>query len=102
MTATARNIVSTSSAAPASERGNILIYVLMTTVIFAVIGVTMVSLFSTSISSSATANETRRAFYLSESGIRSAAERAQAERVLAGEHRRPRHRRTTRCRRRAT
>ena len=33
----------------------------MTMVIFAVIGVTMVSLFSTSISSSATANETRRA-----------------------------------------
>ncbi len=39
-------------------------------VIFGLIGVTMVSLFSTSISSSATANETRRAFYLSESGIR--------------------------------
>src|SRR5512133_3102359 len=47
-----------------------MVYVLMTMVIFAVIGVTMVSLFSTSISSSATANETRRAFYLSESGIR--------------------------------
>src|SRR5512133_493328 len=47
-----------------------MVYVLMTMVIFAVIGVTMVSLMSTSISSSATANETRRAFYLAESGLR--------------------------------
>ena len=69
------------------DRGNILIYVLMTMVIFAVIGVTMVSLFSTSISSSATANETRRAFYLSESGIRYAmSELRQRPRLLADEH----------------
>jgi len=54
----------------AGERGNILVYIVMIMVIFAVLGAAMVSLFSTSISSSATANETRRAFYLSESGLR--------------------------------
>jgi Tfp pilus assembly protein PilX len=54
----------------AANRGNVMVYVLMTMVIFAVIGVTMVSLMSTSISSSATVNETRRAFYLAESGLR--------------------------------
>ena len=70
MTTISRNISADTQGRPFGERGNILIYVLMTMVIFAVIGVTMVSLFSTSVSSSATANETRRAFYLSESGIR--------------------------------
>jgi outer membrane protein assembly factor BamB len=38
--------------------------------IFGVLGVTMVSLFSTSISSTATQNDTRRATYLSEAGTR--------------------------------
>ena len=38
--------------------------------IFAVLGTAMVSLFSTSISSSATANESRRAFYVAEAGLR--------------------------------
>ena len=70
MTTTSRNFSADFQGRPCRERGNILIYVLMTMVIFAVIGVTMVSLFSTSISSSATANETRRAFYLAESGLR--------------------------------
>lgn len=53
-----------------SSQGNILVYVVLTMVIFGVLGVTMVSLFSTSISSSATQNDTRRAMYLSESGAR--------------------------------
>ena len=70
MTTISRNISADFQGRPFGERGNILIYVLMTMVIFGLIGVTMVSLFSTSVSSSATANETRRAFYLSESGIR--------------------------------
>jgi outer membrane protein assembly factor BamB len=70
MTTISRNIFADFQGRPFGDRGNILIYVLMTMVIFAVIGVTMVSLFSTSVSSSATANETRRAFYLAESGIR--------------------------------
>ena len=52
------------------KSGNILVYIVMIMVIFALLGAVMVSLFSTSISSSATANESRRAFYLSESGIR--------------------------------
>ena len=68
MTTTSRNFTAGFQGRPFGERGNILIYVLMTMVIFAVIGVTMVSLFSTSVSSSATANETRRAFYMAESG----------------------------------
>ena len=42
----------------------------MIMVIFAALGTAMVSLFSTSISSSATANESRRAFYLAEAGLR--------------------------------
>jgi outer membrane protein assembly factor BamB len=52
------------------KTGNILVYVVMIMVIFAVLGVAMVSIFSTSISSSATRNDTRRAAYLMESGIR--------------------------------
>ena len=58
--------------------GNVLVYIVMLMVIFAVLGVAMVSLFSTSISSSATANDTRRATFLSESGIRYAASELRA------------------------
>jgi outer membrane protein assembly factor BamB len=73
MTTTPRHAAAAARRRPLGERGNILIYVLMTMVVFGFIGVTMVALFSTSISSSAAANETRRAFYLAESGIRYAA-----------------------------
>jgi outer membrane protein assembly factor BamB len=55
------------------ESGNILVYVVVVMVIFALLGAVMVSLFSTSISSSATPNDTRRAFYNYESGVRYAA-----------------------------
>ncbi len=54
----------------AQTRGNILVYVVLVMVIFGLLGVMMVSLFGTSISSSATRNDTRRAFYMAESGIR--------------------------------
>ena len=54
----------------AAERGSILVYIVMAMVIFGLLGALMVSLFSTSVSSSATANESRRAFYLAESGLR--------------------------------
>ena len=57
----------------AAERGSILVYIVMTMVIFGLLGALMVSLFSTSISSSATPNDTRRAFYFYESGVRYAA-----------------------------
>ena len=57
----------------AAERGSILVYIVMTMVIFGLLGALMVSLFSTSISSSATPNDTRRAFYHYESGMRYAA-----------------------------
>ena len=53
-----------------TKSGNILVYIVMIMVIFAVLGAAMVSLFSTSISSSATANNNRRALYLYESGYR--------------------------------
>jgi outer membrane protein assembly factor BamB len=52
------------------KSGNILVYIVMIMVIFGLLGALMVSLFSTSISSSATRNDTRRAAYLSEAGIR--------------------------------
>lgn len=52
------------------KEGSILVYIIVVILVFAVLGAAMVSLFSTSISSSATANESRRAIYLSESGIR--------------------------------
>jgi hypothetical protein len=54
----------------AAEHGNILVYIVMIMVIFALLGAVMVSLFSTSISSSATANESRRALFLFESSVR--------------------------------
>ena len=54
----------------AEERGNILVYVVLVMIIFGLLGVMMVSLFGTSVSSSATRNDTRRAFYMAESGIR--------------------------------
>ena len=53
-----------------SSRGNILVYIVLTMVIFGILGVTMVSLFSSSITASATQNDTRRATYLSEAGVR--------------------------------
>ena len=52
------------------ERGNILVYIVMIMVIFGLLGAVMVSLFSTSISSSATPNQSRRALFLFESGVR--------------------------------
>jgi outer membrane protein assembly factor BamB len=55
------------------EKGNILVYVVIVMVIFGLLGALMVSLFSTSIGSSATANESRRALYFYESGVRYAA-----------------------------
>ncbi len=52
------------------SNGSVLVYIVLAMVIFGILGVTMVSLFSTSISSSATQNDTRRAYQYYESGIR--------------------------------
>lgn len=52
------------------KEGSILVYLIVVMLIFAALGAAMVSLFSTSIGSSATANESRRAFYLAEAGLR--------------------------------
>jgi outer membrane protein assembly factor BamB len=57
----------------AHNRGNIIVYIVMVMLIFAALGVTMLSLFRTSTSSSATANDARRAAYQFESGMRYAA-----------------------------
>ncbi|MGD9062232.1 MAG: hypothetical protein PVF72_17470, partial [Desulfobacterales bacterium] len=53
-----------------SAAGNVLIYVVVLMLIFGTLGVAMVSLFSTSTASTATRNDTRRAIYMAESGMR--------------------------------
>ena len=53
-----------------SFRGNVLVYLIVVVLIFGVLGVTIVSLFTTATSSSATPNDSRRAYYVAESGIR--------------------------------
>ena len=50
--------------------GNVLLYVVVLMLIFGVLGVIMVSLFTSSTASTVTRNDTRRARYLSESGVR--------------------------------
>jgi outer membrane protein assembly factor BamB/type II secretory pathway pseudopilin PulG len=50
--------------------GNVLIYVVVVMLIFGVLGVVMVSLFTSSMASSVTRNDTRRAIYMAESGMR--------------------------------
>jgi hypothetical protein len=50
--------------------GNVLLYVVVLMLIFGVLGVVMVSLFTSSTASTVTRNDTRRARYLSESGVR--------------------------------
>jgi outer membrane protein assembly factor BamB len=53
-----------------SFKGNVLVYLIVVVLIFGVLGVTIVSLFTTATSSSATPNNLRRAFFMAESGIR--------------------------------
>ena len=50
--------------------GNVLIYVVVLMLIFGVLGVVMVSLFTSSIASTVTRNDSRRARYMAESGMR--------------------------------
>jgi outer membrane protein assembly factor BamB len=50
--------------------GNVLIYVVVLMLIFGVLGVIMVSLFTSSTASTVTQNDTRRAIYMAESGMR--------------------------------
>ncbi len=56
-----------------SDRGNVLVGLVVTMLIFAVLAAGMVSLTSTSTSNQVTANSTARAYYLAESGFRYAA-----------------------------
>jgi outer membrane protein assembly factor BamB len=53
-----------------TRKGSVLVYLIVVLLIFGVLGVTMVSLFTTATSSSATPNEVRRAAYAFESGMR--------------------------------
>ena len=53
-----------------TNRGHVLVYIVMVMVIFAALGAAMLSMFSSATSSSATANNSRRAFDLYESGYR--------------------------------
>lgn len=50
--------------------GNVLIWIVVVMLIFAVLGAAMVSLFTTSVTSSAVQNDSRRAVLLHESGVR--------------------------------
>jgi len=53
-----------------SIQGNVLVYLIVLILIFGVLGVTIVSLFTTATSSSATPNNARRAAYVTESATR--------------------------------
>ena len=53
-----------------TRKGSVLVYLIVLLLIFGVLGVTMVSLFTTATSSSATPNDARRAVYAFESGMR--------------------------------
>jgi hypothetical protein len=53
-----------------ARNGNTLLYIVVVMVIFGFLGVTMVTLFTTSTVSSGTPNDARRALYLAESGVR--------------------------------
>ena len=54
----------------AASSGSVLVYLIVVILIFGMLGVTMVSLFTTTTTSSATPNDARRAFNMAESGVR--------------------------------
>jgi outer membrane protein assembly factor BamB len=54
----------------ATAEGNILVYLVIVLLIFSVLGVTIASLFQTTILSTATPNDSRRAYYMREAGLR--------------------------------
>ena len=53
-----------------NSAGNVLIYVVVVMLIFGVLGVIMVSLFTSTTASTVTRNDSRRAIYMAESGMR--------------------------------
>jgi Tfp pilus assembly protein PilX len=52
------------------QKGNILVYLIVVILIFGVLGVSLVSMFTTATGSSATPNDAKRARFIAESGIR--------------------------------
>jgi len=55
---------------PVRDDGSTLLYVTVLLLVFSVLGIAMVSLFTTASTSSATPNDARRAMYMTESGMR--------------------------------
>ncbi|UCD80707.1 MAG: hypothetical protein JSW26_04540, partial [Desulfobacterales bacterium] len=55
---------------PSSTNGSVLVYLVVLLLLFGVLGVIITSLFTTSTSSSATPNQVRRAYYVTESAMR--------------------------------
>jgi outer membrane protein assembly factor BamB len=53
-----------------NPKGNVLLYVVVLMLIFGVLGVVMVSLFTSTTASTVTRNDSRRAIYMAESGMR--------------------------------
>ena len=53
-----------------NRKGNLLVYMVVVLLIFGVLGVSLVSLFSTTTGSTATPNDAKRARLIAESGIR--------------------------------
>ena len=64
------NVLQTIDQTLGSIQGNVLVYLIVVILIFGVLGVTIVSLFTTATSSSATPNDARRARYVTESAMR--------------------------------
>ncbi|MGD9045540.1 MAG: PQQ-binding-like beta-propeller repeat protein, partial [Desulfobacterales bacterium] len=67
---TYRSIIQLQNSTYLNSAGTVLVYVVVLMLIFGILGVVMVSLFSTSIASSITRNDSRRAQYMAESGMR--------------------------------
>ena len=71
----ASKVLQTMDQTLGSIQGNVMVYLIVVILIFGVLGVTIVSLFTTATSSSATPNDARRAHYVAESGVRYALSR---------------------------
>jgi hypothetical protein len=65
-----RSDIQLQNSIPLNPKGTVLVYVVVLMLIFGILGVVMVSLFSSSIASSITRNDSRRARYMAESGTR--------------------------------
>ncbi|MGD9241487.1 MAG: hypothetical protein PVG69_15765, partial [Desulfobacterales bacterium] len=67
---THRSIIQLQNSRHLNPAGTVLVYVVVLMLIFGILGVVMVSLFTSSIAGSTTRNDSRRARYMAESGMR--------------------------------